>query len=236
MALDDSSMQELGVGAVGARNKLLRQIAKYHEETPGQAKDANPSSVEGHDGSVMQRKNAISIAEQEEQDETHVAQRNSDESLRMITKDSIEDLRSDVPRSPRSAAKSAPPTKTEFAIPEVPGRVHTSPKKLQRKKLTLRLNGAEFDIEKKEKKRPLSPFTRGGMLRRMMSPVPPSAPAALTEFGPTIADEVEQEMRVEKECAEKRLRERAKLASTTRAERGGRMLLGFLGKRVGRAE
>jgi hypothetical protein len=95
--------------------------------------------------------------------------------------------------------------------------------------LKVQINGAEFELEK-ETKRPLSPFTSGGMLRRLLSPAPPSAPARITEFGPTVDDEVEG-MLAEMESGGKG---KTCVTQTTRKERGGGMLRRILGKRIGR--
>jgi hypothetical protein len=173
----------------------------------------------------------------------------SEESLRLVTKNSIEDLPSMVSRSPKtpvSPLKMHPvvsPEKSPRTFEEIfdsnvseqpakhssPLRSAISPRRLFKKKLTVNINGTEFNVERK--KRPLSPFNSGGMLRKL---VPPSAPPSVTEFGPTVKDEVEK------------LEERLRLASaetpevpkiirrTTRTERGGRQLMGFLNKRLGK--
>lgn len=117
----------------------------------------------------------------------------------------------------------------ELAPPPSPTKSPMSPRRLFKKKLTVTINGADFNIERK--KRPLSPFTSGGMLRKL---IPPSAPPAVTEFGPTVKDEVEKlEERMRK--ADDNAAEVPKvIRRTTRAERGGRQLMGFLNKRLGR--
>jgi hypothetical protein len=157
----------------------------------------------------------------------------SDESLSIVTKDSIEDLPSTVPRSPKSAKfqdEGRSPTEDEThnvhqerSNSSSPPR---SPRRTLKKKLTVNLNGADFDLEKK--RRPLSPFTSGGMLRKLTGGgAPPSAPAAVTEFGPRVEDEVQQ--------STKAVTRGDSLKRTTRSERGGRSLMGFLGRRVGTA-
>ncbi len=109
-----------------------------------------------------------------------------------------------------------------------------SPRKLHKKDLKLHIDTPKSVLEKK-KRRPMSPFTSGGKPRWTHSPVPPSAPAAVTEFGPTVAEEVEAQ--IAKEKAERQLqRPPVPKVSTTRAERGGQILLGFLGRRFGRSE
>jgi hypothetical protein len=100
--------------------------------------------------------------------------------------------------------------------------------------LTLKIDNADFELERK-KRRPLSPFNSAGALREMISPTPPSAPAAVTEFGPNVAEEVEAQSAREKEF---RKLEKAQSTNvdTTRAERGGKVLLGLLGRKIGRAQ
>lgn len=179
----------------------------------------------------------------------------SEESLSLVTKDSIEDLPSTVPRSPKtpkSPKKSltintttsfdrSPQTFEEIfdsktkdedkiEIATSPSKISSiSPRRLFKKKLTVNINGTEFNIERK--KRPLSPFNSGGLLRKL---VPPSAPPTLTEFGPTVKDEVEKlEERMRRADAEAPEVPRV-IRRTTRAERGGRQLMGFLGRRLGK--
>lgn len=68
-----------------------------------------------------------------------------------------------------------------------------------------------------------------------MSPLPPSAPAAVTEFGPTVAEEVEAQLVREKELRKREMFPATNFG-TTREERGGKTLLGLLGKRIGKIE
>lgn len=132
--------------------------------------------------------------------------------------------------SPSEAAGSAPAEKVTFSTEEIkPSSRPKSPKR-PRKSLKVQINGAEFELEK-ETKRPLSPFTSGGMLRRLLSAAPTSAPAQVTAFGPSIEDEA-REMLAEMECGHKG---KMCLRRTTRAERGGAMMRKILGKRMGRA-
>lgn len=112
------------------------------------------------------------------------------DSLSIKTKDSIEELQSSVPRSPKSPRLT---TKTEeddsdSASSEMTKSPSKSPRDTRqrlKKKLVVNINGADFDIERR--KGPLSPFTSGGVLRKAL---PQTAPAAVTEFGPTIDEEV----------------------------------------------
>ena len=120
-------------------------------------------------------------------------------------------------------------------VAEAP-KVKSSPKKLQKKALTLNLEGAHFDLEKKKPRRPLSPFTSGGALRRMLSPVPPSAPPTVTEFGPRISEEIEEKASSDRSESKMEAAGGDTPGRTSRAERGGQMLLSFLAKRMGRAE
>ena len=145
----------------------------------------------------------------------------SDESLKVVTRDSIEDLSSVVPRSPKSV-KEKEAEKVTHHVPPSPG---LSPRRSLKKKLTVTISGTEFDIDKK--RRPMSPFTSGGMLRKF---VPPSAPAAVTEFGPSIKDEIDPGLREVKHIDQSSERCAKR---TTRAERGGTRLMGFLGRRFG---
>ena len=116
-------------------------------------------------------------------------------------------------------------------------KVKASAKKLQKKSLILNLEGADFDLErKKPPRRPLSPFTSGGALRRILSPVPPSAPPAVTEFGPNISEEIEERASSERSESKMEAGGGERPVRTSRAERGGQMLLSFLAKRMGRAE
>jgi hypothetical protein len=157
--------------------------------------------------------------------------RNSDESLRIVAKDSLEELHA----SPRYVKGNSPlPIIDDVKVAWNDKKSYTPPKKHQKKSLTLKIDGSDIELEKR-KRRTLSPLTNTEALRRMFSPTPPSAPAAATEFGPTIAEEVEAQLAREEE---RRKLDKAQVAkaSTTRAERGGKMLLGFLEKRIGRVE
>ena len=158
--------------------------------------------------------------------DTYLPPSDSDEDLSIVTRDSIEDLPSSVPRSPKSPrlqALSDDGTESHpLNRPSSPPEAPRSPRRRLKKRLTLNLNGAEFDLEKK--KRPLSPFTHGGMLRKF---VPPSAPAAVTEFGPSIQEEIKSSstsLPMEAQGKEP--------TRTTRVERGGKTLMGFLSRRV----
>ncbi len=117
--------------------------------------------------------------------------------------------------------------------PEAAVSSSSNSSKKARPSLTVQINGVEFDLEKEKKKRPLSPFTPSGRLRRLLSPLPPSAPARITAFGPTIDDEV-NEMLAEMESGGQASNGRVSSRSTTRAERGGGMLSRILGKRMSR--
>lgn len=158
-----------------------------------------------------------------------------DDSLSVKTKDSIEDLPSSVPRSPKSsrspekehedAAQNAEPK-----LPKSPTRSPRNTRQRLKKKLTVNIDGANFDIERKQ--RPLSPFTHAGVLRK---PAPLTAPASITEFGPTIEEEVQATMKTKGSVSTvdaEKVTDR-----TTSVERGGKRLMGFLGRRtaVGKA-
>ncbi|KAJ4511736.1 hypothetical protein HRR83_004225 [Exophiala dermatitidis] len=158
----------------------------------------------------------------------HIPISDSDDSLSVRTKDSIEELPSSVPWSPKSSrpAEKKAPDGCRQLDPEMPASPTRSPKSARqrlKKKLTVTINGAEFDIERK--KRPLSPFTSGGVLRK--ASMPQTAPPALTEFGPTVEDEVREQM-----SREIRHVEAKPVYRTTSAERGGSKLMGFLSRRI----
>jgi hypothetical protein len=105
-------------------------------------------------------------------------------------------------------------------------------KRALRKKLTININNSNFNIE--NRRRPLSPFTKGGYLRsRVQSPMPPSAPAALTLYGPSIQDEVEAKQTL-KRLTQKMQKQRSH--KTTREARNGASLLAVLGRRIARAQ
>jgi hypothetical protein len=154
--------------------------------------------------------------------------------LQIAAKDSLEDLQ----KSPVCVTDESPiPATNEMTDAGGTRFCINSPKKLQKKLLTLKIDGADFELEKKKKNRgrPLSPFNSAGALRRILSPSPPSAPAAVTEFGPTVAEEVEAQLVREKERRKPEMFPATNFG-TTRAERGGKTLLGLLGKRVGKVE
>lgn len=150
----------------------------------------------------------------------------SDDSLSVKTKDSIEELASNVSRSPRSPKKKSP-RKMHMQTAEPPPSPTKSPlaRKGPRRKLTLTIDGADFNLDRK--KRPLSPFTGGGLLRK--ASFPQTAPATVTEFGPSVEDEVKAGLR--RREADEGETNRAKCWST-RNERGGKSLMGFLGRRM----
>ncbi|KIW15292.1 hypothetical protein PV08_05337 [Exophiala spinifera] len=153
-----------------------------------------------------------------------------DDSLSIKTKDSIEELQSSVPRSPKSPRSAM--TKPEDDADSADSETTKSPSKFPRdtcerlkKKLIVNINGADFDIERK--KGPLSPFTSGGVLRKAP---PQTAPAAVTEFGPTVDEEVRVSLNSKSKTSPKLDNG---VEKTTRAERGGKRLMGFLGRRIG---
>lgn len=152
----------------------------------------------------------------------------SDDSLSVKTKDSIEELPSSVtrsPKSPRSPGKGLlhKVGKAEAEMPLSPTRSPKPARQRLKKKLTVKINGANFDIE--TKKRPLSPFTSTGVLRKML---PQTAPATVTEFGPTVEDEI----RAQIDTVKPGIAVKETIRRTTSAERGGKKLMGFLGRRL----
>jgi hypothetical protein len=148
---------------------------------------------------------------------------NSDDSLSVKTRDSIEELPTNVTRSPRSPKSPKSPEKEKDSeVPPSPTRSPRSPRRRLTKKLTVNINGASFDVARK--KRPLSPFTGGGTLRKASLPL--TAPATVTEFGPTVEEKVKTELQDDKPVVE------SKVLRTTVEERGGRKLMSFLGRRI----
>jgi hypothetical protein len=99
----------------------------------------------------------------------------------------------------------------------------------RRKSLKIEINGATFDLGKKEHRGPLSPFTSGGMRRGRF---PSSAPANITAFGPFLDGDVGA-MMAEMESGGSRSRRKIECRRTTRAERGGGMLSRILARRCG---
>lgn len=153
-----------------------------------------------------------------------------DDSLSIKTKDSIEELQSSVPRSPKSPrlamGKSDDDSdSTNSEMMKSPSKSPRDTRQRLKKKLIVNINGADFDIERR--KGPLSPFTSAGVLRKAP---PQTAPAAVTEFGPTIDEEVRASLNSKTNTTAKR---ENRVEKTTSAERGGKRLMGFLGRRIG---
>jgi hypothetical protein len=151
---------------------------------------------------------------------------NSEDSLSVKTKDSIEELSSSVPRSPKSAKS---PERTGKAtvfmdIPPSPTRSPRSPRRRLTKKLTVSIDGTNFNLEKKAG--PLSPFTSGGVLRS--KGLLQTAPAAIGDFELSL-DEREVSDKLRKAKPE----EETKNLRTTSEERSGRKLISFLSRRIG---
>ncbi|KIV89333.1 hypothetical protein PV10_08908 [Exophiala mesophila] len=153
----------------------------------------------------------------------------SDDNLSMQTKDSIEELVSNVPRSPQ-ASRSPRSSKKVLDDMEEPSPSPTkSPQsRRRRKQLTVTIDGANFDLQKN--KRPLSPFTGGGFLRRVI--VPQTAPPSVTEFGPSVEDEIRAKIEATKSTESKEDKSTKSSGRTTSVERGGKTLMGFLGRRI----
>ncbi|RMZ92241.1 hypothetical protein DV736_g524, partial [Chaetothyriales sp. CBS 134916] len=189
----------------------------------GESAGMPPNTTVGTPSSAANRVSSLSMMDEHRSvlSGTYLPPTDSDEDLSILTRDSIEGLPSTVPRSPRSPAKDKDVPNPTYAAADP---VRSSPRRRLKTRLTLNLNGAEFDLETKN--RLSRPFTRGGMFRKL---VPPSAPAAVTEFGPTIQDELEESLgrRSQGSMGEEML-----TARTTRAERGGKSLMGFLSRRV----
>lgn len=110
--------------------------------------------------------------------------------------------------------------------PPSPTKSPLSPRRRLKKNLSVTINGVEFNLERK--KRPLSPFTSGGLLRRL---APDSAPPNVAEFGPTVRDEVYKLDERERKSKTEQPPVPA-LKRTTRIERGGEQLMSFLGRRI----
>jgi hypothetical protein len=154
--------------------------------------------------------------------DTFLPPSDSEEELSIVRRDSIEDLSSTVPRSPRSPRFQS--IKRDLEQPERAPSPPSSPRRRLKKKLRVNINGAEFDLE--EKRRPLSPFTNGGLLRKL---VPSSAPAAVSGLDPAADDSFADFTAVTRADTP-----RAQQSSlrTTRSERGGTSLMGFLSRRI----
>jgi hypothetical protein len=140
---------------------------------------------------------------------------NSDEFLRIVAKDGLKELHT----SPRFVKGNSPlPVKDDVKVVWNNKKSYTSPRRFQKKPLTLKTDGADFELEMR-KRRPLSPFPNAGALRRMINPTPPAL-AAVTEFGSTVEEELEAQLMREKE-RRKLGKPQVVKAGTTRAEQGG---------------
>jgi hypothetical protein len=152
----------------------------------------------------------------------HIPLNDSDDSLSVKTRDSIEDLSTNVPRSPRSPKSPKSPSGKTSHIPPSPTRSPKSPRRRLTKNLTVTVNGPALDMEKK--KRPLSPFTSGGVLRK--ASLSQSVPATIVESEETCEGKAKAKLHKEPpERDNKGLRTRVE-------ERGGRKLMSFFGRRV----
>lgn len=154
----------------------------------------------------------------------------SDDNLSMQTKDSIEELPSNVPRSPQAyrSPRSSKMSKVDKNEPSPSPTKSPKTRPRRHKKLTVTIDGANFDLRKN--KRTLSPFTTGGFLRKAI--LPQTAPPTVTEFGPSIEDEVLARLEAIKSTENKEDKSTKASRRTTSAERGGKTLMGFLGRRI----
>ncbi|KAK5223647.1 hypothetical protein LTR99_007664 [Exophiala xenobiotica] len=208
-----------------------RQVVKTAESSIVNCGGANKSPVKNGDAHTPQSKNKGNIRIVKSESSTSGQLASPDSCLSIKTKDSIEELPSSVPRSPRSprSPKRESGDESDKIEPEMPLSPTKSPRDARRrlkKKLTVKIDGADFDIERK--KRPLSPFTSGGVLRKA---VPQTAPATVTEFGPTVEEEVRASINTNK--SEAVIKPDKIIEKTTSTERGGKRLMGFLGRRIG---
>nr|KAK5441337.1 hypothetical protein LTR18_007181 [Exophiala xenobiotica] len=208
-----------------------RQVVKTAESSIVNCGGANKSPVKNGDAHTPQSKNKGNIRIVKSESSTSGQLASPDSCLSIKTKDSIEELPSSVPRSPRSprSPKRESGDESDKIEPEMPLSPTKSPRDARRrlkKKLTVNIDGADFDIERK--KRPLSPFTSGGVLRKA---VPQTAPATVTEFGPTVEEEVRASINTNK--SEAVIKPDKIIEKTTSTERGGKRLMGFLGRRIG---
>lgn len=146
-----------------------------------------------------------------------------------------------LPHPPHVPYPSSPTRKprSTIAAPGIqaplPSPTRLSHQRHQRNKpnLTVTLASATSDHDHK-KPRPLSPFTGGGFLRRLVS-----SPVPATEYGISTKDEVDEQMKDLKLCesveegkggaGDERVGDR-----TARAQRSGHKLIGFLGRRANR--
>ena len=138
----------------------------------------------------------------------------SDDSLSVKTRDSVEELPINVTRSPRSP--KSPKKEKDLEVPPSPTR---SPRRRLTKKLTVNIDGTNFDVSRKL--RPMSPFTSSGALRRTTT-----APAAVTEIGPSVEEDAAANLPDNPPMVE------TKGLRTTAEERGGRRLMSLLGRRI----
>lgn len=155
----------------------------------------------------------------------------TDDDLSVQTKDSIEELPTKVPRSPQSLRSPRSPKKSKDDVAnEPPPSPSKSPRNRHRlsKKLTVNINGANFDLQKSS--RPLSPFTAGGLLRTAI--MPRTAPPSMTEFGPSIEEEVRTRIEAKKNKRTKVDKLERTTSRTTSTERGGKTLMRFIGRRI----
>ncbi|EXJ64386.1 hypothetical protein A1O7_00722 [Cladophialophora yegresii CBS 114405] len=148
----------------------------------------------------------------------------SNDSLSIKTKDSIEELQSNVRRSPRSPVLLK--AKRDSEIPPSPTRSPKSPRRRLTKKLTVDTKSAESNFEGSN--RPLSPFTSGGMLRKA-SVQPQTIPGSFIEFRPT--DEEEGKGKSQERGTETLAKTQKSTLRTSAEERGGKGIIGFLARR-----
>lgn len=188
-------------------------LARVRSLSPSK-KQKTPGSTEAQDG---QDAEAIPVTESM----TRIPLSNSDDSLSVKTKDSIEELSSSVPRSPKKSVTE----KASSRDNEIPPSPTRSPRHRLTKKLTISTKESHSDAEKK--RRPLSPFTRGGMLRIASKAL--SISSATTE-GTSVG--VESTGRFQANTFEAEGRSTKDFTRTTADERGGKKLMGLLGRRI----
>lgn len=188
-------------------------LARVRSLSP-RKKQNNPKPTEAQDGHDAE---GIPVTESMAQ----VPFSSSDDSLSVKTKDSIEELSSSVPRSPKKSPAEKKPNR-DNEIPPSPTR---SPRRRLTKKLTISTNHAHSDAEKK--RRPLSPFTSGGMLRIASKALSTSSATFHTK-----STEMESTSSFQTNTSEAERRSVKDFTRTTAEERGGKKLIGLLGRRI----
>ncbi|KIX06175.1 uncharacterized protein Z518_04149 [Rhinocladiella mackenziei CBS 650.93] len=208
--VSQSSFNESTHVPVEERPEGIKEIENPLPNSPKREEGSlSPDTARGAESS---REGRVTNAIKASDSFTHMPSSDSDDSLSARIKDSVEDLRSAVPRSPKSSHSLKDSTeggcKIDIEDTLSPTPSSKSARQHLKKKLTVDTHGVDFDLGRK--KRPLSSFNSAGVFRKAM--IPQTAPAAVTEFGPTMENKV--------------------ALRTTSAERDWKKPTGFLGRRI----